>query len=67
MVFSPPAIRLGWTDRPVNQTYKDLMTDLLSGSSTLEKSNFVMEKTIKDVKRYVEEFFVGSSAGCSCL
>jgi len=43
-------------DRPVTQTYKDLLTKLPSGSGILERSYFVIEKTIKDVKSYVEEW-----------
>merc|ERR1719422_1263221 len=43
-------------DRPVTQTYKDLLTKLPSGPPTLERAYFVIEKTITDVKNYVEEW-----------
>ena len=33
-------------ERPVTQTYKDLLTKLSSGFSTLERSYFVIEKTL---------------------
>ena len=43
-------------DRPVTQTYKDLLTKLPGGPPTLERAYFVIEKTITDVKGYVEEW-----------
>ena len=43
-------------DRPVTQTYKDLLTKLPSGAPSLEKAYFTIEKTIKDVSSYVEEW-----------
>ena len=43
-------------DRPVTQTYKDLLTKLPGGPPTLERAYFVIEKTITDVKKYVEEW-----------
>ena len=43
-------------DRPITQTYKDLLTKLPSGPPTLERAYFVIEKTITDVKDYVEEW-----------
>ena len=43
-------------DRPVTQTYKDLLTKLPAGPGTLERAYFVIEKTITDVKNYVEEW-----------
>ena len=43
-------------DRPVTQTYKDLLTKLPGGSPVLESSYSAIEKTIKDVNKYVEEW-----------
>ena len=43
-------------DRPVTQTYKDLLTKLPAGNAVLECAYSVIEKTIKDVNKYVEEW-----------
>ena len=43
-------------DRPITQTYKDLLTKLPGGSNVLENAYSIIEKTIKEVKGYVEEW-----------
>ena len=43
-------------DRPVTQTYKDLLTKLPGGNGILESAYSVIEITIKDVNKYVEEW-----------
>ena len=43
-------------DRPQVQTYRDLLTKLPSGSKILEGCYDSVEKTIKDVKAYVDEW-----------
>ena len=43
-------------DRPQIQTYRDLLTKLPAGSQVLENCYDSVEKTIKDVKAYVDEW-----------
>ena len=43
-------------DRPVTQTYKDLLTKLPAGNAVLECAYSIIEKTIKEVNKYVEEW-----------
>ena len=43
-------------DRPITQTYKDLLTKLPGGSTVLENAYSVIEKTISCVDAYVKEW-----------
>ena len=54
MLF-PPRYQVG-LDRPVTQTYKDLLTKLPGGSTVLENSYSVIEKTISCVDAYLKEW-----------
>lgn len=51
----PPRYQVG-LDRPVTQTYKDLLTKLPGGSTVLENAYSVIEKTISCVDAYVKEW-----------
>ena len=43
-------------DRPQIQTYRDLLTKLPAGSQVLENCYASVEKTVKDVKAYVDDW-----------
>ena len=49
MMLLPPRYQVG-LDRPVTQTYKDLLTKLPGGSTVLENAYSVIEKTISCVE-----------------
>ena len=51
----PPRYQVG-LDRPVTQTYKDLLTMLPGGSTVLENAYSVIEKTISCVDAYMKEW-----------
>ena len=43
-------------DRPVTQTYRDILTRLPGGNKILESAYETVEITISDVKNYVDEW-----------
>ena len=51
----PPRYQVS-LDRPITQTYKDLLTKLPGGSTVLENAYSVIEKTISCVDAYVKEW-----------